>query len=224
MVTINEVVSRIRGQVKAEVQDAFVTDRFIYSLVTKFAKLFMRRQDSLNKLMKFNSIWNFLPYVELIEIDKVEAQCTGIQTGCTIKRTKEKLPDMVEGYWGPLIRTVSSIDSSIELQPTQPGTYTSMTKTTSFRYNKKKYFWFLNGYLYLPDMEWDAIRVEAVFDDDISNWLCEDDTDKCIPRYEQEIPFPEFLLAEIETQILTQMFNTLKIPTEDSDNKLNPNR
>lgn len=224
MVTINEVVSRIRGQVKAEVQDAFVTDRFIYSLVTKFAKLFMRRQDSLNKLMKFNSIWNFLPYVELIEIDKVEAQCTGIQTGCTIKRTKEKLPDMVEGYWGPLIRTVSSIDSSIELQPTQPGTYTSMTKTTSFRYNKKKYFWFLNGYLYLPDMEWDAIRVEAVFDDDISNWLCEHDTDKCIPRYEQEIPFPEFLLAEIETQILTQMFNTLKIPTEDSDNKLNPNR
>ena len=224
MVTINEVVSRIRGQVKAEVQDAFVTDRFIYSLVTKFAKLFMRRQDSLNKLMKFNSIWNFLPYVELIEIDKVEAQCTGIQTGCTIKRTKEKLPDMVEGYWGPLIRTVSSIDSSIELQPTQPGTYTSMTKTTSFRYNKKKYFWFLNGYLYLPDMEWDAIRVEAVFDDDISNWLCEDDTDSCIPRYEQEIPFPDFLLAEIETQILTQMFNTLKIPTEDSDNKLNPNR
>jgi len=224
MVTINEVVSRIRGQIKAEVQDAFVTDRFIYSLVTKFAKLYMRRQDSLNKLMKFNSIWKFLPYVELIEIDKVEAQCTGIQTGCTIKRTKDKMPDMIEGYWGPLIRTVSSIDSSIELQPTQPGTYTSMTKTTSFRYNKKKYFWFLNNYLYFPDMEWDAVRVEAVFDDDISNWLCDEDADKCVPRYEQEVTFPDFLLAEIETQILTQMFNTLKIPTEDSDNKLNPNR
>ena len=224
MVTINEVVSRIRGQIKAEVQDAFVTDRFVYSLVTKFAKLFMRRQDALNKLMKFNSIWSFLPYVELIEIDKVEAQCTGIQSGCTIKRTKDKLPEMIEGYWGPLIRTVSSIDSSIELQPTQPGTYTSMTKTTSFRYNKKKYFWFLNGYLYFPDMEWDAVRIEAVFDDDISNWLCEEDQDSCVPRYEQEIKFPDYLLADIETQILATMFNTLKIPTEDSDNKLNPNR
>lgn len=224
MVTINEVISRIRGQVKAEVQDAFVTDRFIYSLVTKYAKLYMRRQDSLNKLMKFNSIWNFLPYVELIEIDKVEAQCTGIKTGCTIKRTKDKIPDMIEGYWGPLIRTVSSIDNSIELQPTQPGTYTSMTKTTSFRYNKKKYFWFLNGYLYFPDLDWDAVRVEAVFDDDISNWICDDDIEKCIPRYEQEVTFPDFLLAEIESQILSQMFNTLKIPTEDSDNKINPNR
>lgn len=224
MVTINEVISRIRGQVKAEVQDAFVTDRYIYSLVTKFAKFLMRRQDFANKLMKFNSIWNFLPYVELIEIDKVEAQCTGIKTGCTIKRTKDKLPDMIEGYWGPLIRTVSSIDSSIELQPTQPGTYTSITKTTSFRYNKKKYYWFLNNYLYFPDLEWDAVRVEAVFDDDISAWLCEGDEDKCQPRYEQELKIPDFLLSEIESQILNVMFNTLKIPGEDSDNKINPHR
>ena len=59
MVTINEVISRIRGQVKAEVQDAFVTDRYIYSLITKYAKFLMRRQDFANKLMKFNSIWNF---------------------------------------------------------------------------------------------------------------------------------------------------------------------
>ena len=36
---ISEVISRLRGQVKAEVQDAFVTDRYIYSLVMKFAKI-----------------------------------------------------------------------------------------------------------------------------------------------------------------------------------------
>ena len=223
MVTINEVISRIRGQVKAEVQDAFVTDRYIYSLITKYAKFLMRRQDFANKLMKFNSIWSFLPYVELIEIDKVEAQCTGIQTGCTIKRTKNKLPDMIEGYWGPLIRTVSSIDNSIELQPTQPGTYTSITKTTSFRYNKKKYYWFLNNYLYLPDNDWDAVRVEAVFDDDISAWLC-DEGNQCVPRYEQELKIPDFLLAEVESQILNVMFNTMKVPSEDSDNKINSHR
>ena len=46
--TIGEVISRIRGQVKAEVQDAFVTDRYVYSLVTKYAQLFMRRQDFAN--------------------------------------------------------------------------------------------------------------------------------------------------------------------------------
>jgi len=223
MIKISEAISRIRGQVKAEVQDAFVTDRYIYSLITKYAKFLMRRQDFANKLMKFNSIWNFLPFVQLIEVDKVEAQCTGIKSGCTIKRTKDKLPDMIEGYWGPLIRTVSSIDNSIELYPTQPGTYTSMTKTTSFRYNKSKFFWYLNGYLYFPDLDWDAVRVEAVFDDDIGAWLCEDE-DKCVPRYDQKINIPDFLFAEIETQILQVMTNTIKIPSEDSDNKQNINR
>ena len=178
MTTIGDVVSRIRGQVKAEVQDAFVTDRYIYSLILKFAQLLMRRQDHANKLMKFNSVWQTLPYLELIEVDKVEAHCTGIKSGCIIKRTKDKLPTFMEGYWGPLIRTVSSIDGSIELQATQPGTYTSMTKTTSFKYNTTKYFWYLNGYLYMPNINWDAILLEGVFEADISKWTCDKDDEE----------------------------------------------
>lgn len=223
MTTIGSVISRIRGQVKAEVQDAFVTDRYIYSLIQKFAQLLIRRQDSANKLMKFNAIWKTLPFIELIEVDKVEAECTGVQSGCTIKRTKHKLPNMLQGYWGPLIRTVSSIDGSKELQATHPGTYTSLTKTTSFKYNNKKYFWFLNGYLYFPDLEWDAVKLEGVFDDDISDWLC-DSEDKCQPRYLHEINIPEALFAEIEQQVLVTMSNAIRIPPEDSDNKINIHR
>ena len=223
MTNIGEVISRIRGQVKAESQDAFVTDRYIYSLIQKFAQLLIRRQDNANKLLKFSAIWKALPFVELIEVDKVEAECTGIQSGCTIKRTKDKLPKMLEGYWGALIRTVSSIDGSYELKATQPGTYTSLTKTTSFRYNKQKYFWYLNGYLYLPNLEWDAIKIEAIFDDDISDWLC-DTKDQCVPRYEQEMNIPESLFAEIESQVLQVMMNTVRIPSEDSDNKINLHR
>ena len=223
MTTIGSVVSRIRGQVKAEVQDAFVTDRYVSSLIQKFAQLLIRRQDSADKLKKFNAIWKTLPFIELIEVDKVEAECTGIQSGCTIKRTKNKLPNMMEGYWGPLIRTVSSIDGSRELKATHPGTYTSLTKTTSFRYNNQKYFWYLNGYLYFPDLEWDAVKLEGVFDDDISDWLC-DSKDKCTPRYEHDLNIPEALLAEIEQQVLAVMANALRIPPEDSDNKLNIHR
>ena len=44
MATIADVISRIRGQAKAEVQDAFVKDRYIYSLVIKSAQLLMSRQ------------------------------------------------------------------------------------------------------------------------------------------------------------------------------------
>jgi len=221
--TIGEVISRVRGQVKAEVQDAFVTDRYVYSLVVKYAQLLMRRQDFANKLMKFNSVWKTLPYIDLIEVDTVEADCSGIQSGCIIKRTKNKLPDMIEGYWGPLIRTVSSLDGSIEVQATQPATYTSMTKTTSFKYNKTKYFWYLNGHLYLPNVDWDAIKLEGVFDDEIGFWLCEE-SEQCIPRYKQDINIPEALFAEIETQVVQAMMLTVQIPVVDGDNKIDANR
>jgi len=223
MTTIGEAVSRIRGQLKAEVQDAFMTDRYIYSLILKYAQLLMRRQDHANKLMKFNSVWQSLNFIELIEIDKVEAGCVGIESGSTIKRTKLKLPTFMEGYWGPLIRSVTSIDGSMKLEPTDPSTYASMTRSTSFKYNTTKYFWYLNEYLYLPNIDWDAIKLEGVFEGDISKWTC-DTEDDCVPMYLKTIYIPEFLFSEIEQQILNVAFNTMKIPGEDSDNKQNPNR
>ena len=65
MTTIGEVVSRVRQAIKAEVQDSFITDRYLYSLILKNAQLFMRRQDNANKLMKFNSVWQELKFVVL---------------------------------------------------------------------------------------------------------------------------------------------------------------
>ena len=96
---INESISRVRGQVKAEVQDAFVTDRYVYSMIVKYAQLLMRRQDFANKLMKFNPVWKSLPYIELIDVDKVEAYCSGVQSHSTFNRSKNKLQDLIEGYW-----------------------------------------------------------------------------------------------------------------------------
>jgi hypothetical protein len=158
--------------------------------------------------MKFNSVWKNLPYVELIDVDKVEAGCSGITSGCTIKRSKHRLPSMYEGYWGPLIRTVSSIDGSQELQATQPGTYTSMTKTTSFKYNKTLYFWWLDGYIYSPNIEWDALQVE----------------DPLVVEMVSTKNEQKRRLAEIEAQVLQVMLGTMQIPSEDSDNKRNINR
>src|SRR5690606_2499771 len=167
--TIGYTVSRVRNSIKAVKEDAFVTDRYLWSLITKYAKLFIKRQDNQDKLLRFKSLWKTLPCVELIEVDKIEA-CCGITSGCTIMRTKDKLPTPFEGPFGPMFRTVSSIDVSQEIYPTEPGTYTSMSKTTVFKYNKNLYYWWLNGYMYFPNIEWDAVRIEGVFEDDINQF------------------------------------------------------
>ena len=134
MMTIGEAVSRLRTLIKSVKQDANLSDRFLYSMIMKHGKLLMRRQDNLNRIMKFNSIFQPLDFVELIEVDKVQAQCRGIKSGCNIMRTKDKLPTMVEGYWGVLIRSITSLDSSEQVHHTYPTIYEQMSKQKYFKY------------------------------------------------------------------------------------------
>lgn len=222
-VTIGYTVSRVRNSVKSVKEDAFLTDRYIWSLVIKYAKLFMKKEDSLNKLKRFRSFWRTVPCVDLIEVDKIEACCGGIESGCIIMRTKDKLPKPFEGPDGPMFRTVSSLDVSQEVYPTEPGTYTSMTKLTSFKYNKQKYYWYLNGYMYFPNIEWEGIRIEGIWEDDINDMACDaKNTDKdCQIRQDQESNIPEDLFAEIEKQVLAELIPTAQIPPDQGDDKQN---
>jgi len=216
-VTIGDVVSRVRNQIKAVNQDSFVTDRMIYSFVIKNAKFLMRREDRANKLMLFASVVQTMDYVELIEIDKVEACCTGIKSDCTIKRTKDKLPIFMQGYYGPLIRSVTSLDNSEKLQPVVPSSYIPMANSKNFKYNKYKYFWYLNDYLYFPNLEWDAVRIEGIFEDDISKWTCEEDS--CMLRQDQMFSVPDYLLAELEGMVMKDFAVIYQLPMDQAIDK-----
>ena len=69
----------------------------------------------------------------------------------------------------------------------------------------------------------DAVKIEGVWENDVSNFNC-DPSDNCIPRYMQRMYVPEFLFAEIESQVLQEAFATMKVPVEDADDKQNINR
>jgi len=213
MTTIGESISRVRNLVKAAKQDAFMTDRFIYSLIVKYAKLLIKRQDALNVRLKFASLFRALPCVELIETDRVEACCGSLPDTCKVMRTREKIPVPFEGAYGPFIRTVSSIDGSVEVYRTQPAQYTSITKTTAFKYNKQKYYWYMNGYLYLPNNEWESVMVEGIFEDDIAIFTCDKEA-VCKVRQDEVLGIPDDLFAEVEQNVMAQLMGTVQIPID----------
>ena len=217
MTTIGEAVSRVRNALKAVKEDPFLTDRTIYYALTKYGQTLLKREDNQFRLMKISSIFKVLPYVELIDVDKVEAGCFGVYSHCYFKRSKEKLPTIFDGAMGPIIRTVSSIDGGIEMFRTDPGTWVSITKSTTFKYNKRPYFWYLNGYLYVPNVDWDAIRVEAIFEGKVES--C--DTDPCTVRQDDPLPFPEYLFSEIEQFVIKELTMAMEVPTDGSDDSQN---
>jgi len=213
MTTIAESISRVRNLVKGSKQDAFLTDRFIYSLIVKYAKMFIKRQDALNIRLKFASLFRTLPCQDLVEVDRIEACCGSLPSTCKIMRTREKIPIPFEGSYGPFIRTVSSIDGSTEVYRTQPAAFVSMSKTTTLKYNKQKYYWYMKGYIYLPYVEWDAIMLECIFQEDISIFTC-DEKNQCNIRQQEILPIPDDLFAEVEKQVLTDLGFQVQIPAD----------
>jgi hypothetical protein len=167
--------------------------------------------------MKMSSIFKVLPYIELIDVDKVEAGCVGVYSECYFKRSKEKLPTILAGMFGPIIRTVSSIDGSIEMFRTEPGTWISITKSSTFKYNKRPYFWYLNGYLYCPNIDWDAIRIEAIFEGALET--C--DSDECEVFQDTAFAIPEYLFSEVEQFVIKELTMAISIPTDGPDDSQN---
>lgn len=220
MNAIGEITSRLRSSVKAQKQDAFITDRYLFSTVLKYAKVLIKQEDSRNRIMRFNSLFEVLPCEELIEVDRIEACCTDIRTGCTFHRTKNKLPGLLEGTYGPLLRTISSLDGSVEVYPTEPGTYRSMTNTTTFRYNKNKYYWYLNGYLYFPNLEWEGVRIEGIFQDSISMFSCDKEAE-CRLRQDDGFHIPDYLLAAAEQMARQEILGSAQLPGDGASDKQN---
>ena len=221
-VTIGTSISRVRNLVKGVKEDAFLTDRLVYSLIIKYGKMLVRREDEKNKLMRMQSLFRKLPCVELIEVDKIEACCGGIKSNCTIKRSKNKIPQMLEGAYGPIIRSIASIDGSIELYSTLPTIYTSLINSTNYKYNTNKYYWFIDEYLYFPDIDWESISIEALFEDSIERFIC--DGDVCAPRQDDTINIPEYLFAELEQMVVKDLLTVIQIPAENDDDNQNPLR
>ena len=217
MSTIGESISRVRNALKAVKEDAFLTDRTIFFALTKYAQTLIKREDNQFKLMKISSIFQVLPYIELIDVDKVEAGCIGVYSGCYFKRSKNKIPSILNGAFGPVIRTVSSINGTIELYRTEPGIWLSMTKTTTWKYNRNLYFWYLDDYLYFPNLDWEAIRMEAIFDGYVES--CS--SDPCELRQDMPLSIPAYLFSEVEQYTVKELSMSLQIPPDTSDDSQN---
>lgn len=218
--TIGESISRVRGIIKAAQEDAFITDRFVYSIVSKYAKVIIERQSKEKKLMGHDDLFEMLPFVELIDVNKIEADCAPIKTNCVIKRTEKKLPKMFTGKKGPLIRKIYSVDGSQTFTKTTPAQYIELSNSTCFKYNKTSYYWFRNGYLYLPDNDVEAIMIEALWED-LLDGFCTLNDDDCTSMQDRQFPLPEYLFAEVEQMAEQEFGMTMKVPDDGADDGQN---
>ncbi len=219
---IGDVCSQLRNLVKANKQDSYLTDKELYMLFRKHSAIVMKRLDEKGKLTKFSSVFETLDWVELIETDKVEAGCKGIKSYATFRKTKEAMPMFTEGVYGPMVNSVTSLDASVVFKMVRNvDIYNMLTKDKNFRYNTWKYCWFLNDHLYFADIDYPAVRIEGIFEDDISDFKC-CYADRCKRRQDQSLNVPDFILQEVESGILKDLGLQVQLPSDRMNDNQSP--
>lgn len=217
--TVGEAISRVRKRLKSVTVDAFVTDRYLFSLILKHTSWLLKREDDKGIIRKNGNIFQPLEFFPLIDVDKADVGCFCLTSGCTIKRSKDKLPPTYDGSYGAIIRSVTSIDGTTNVTMTYPSTYQNMIKQKTFKYNKTIYYYILNDYIYIPNVDWPAIRVEGLFRSGVAKYSCTE-ASKCFIRQQEPFAVPMYIQGEMEDHVMQDLERSLQIPPDNNQDLL----
>jgi hypothetical protein len=71
----------------------------------------------------------------------------------------------------------------------------------------------MNGYLYLPNIEWESLLLEGIFEQDIAIFTCNSEA-VCKIRQDEVLGIPDDLFAEIEQNVMAQLMGSIQVPTD----------
>lgn len=223
--TNRELIAQIRNQLKDVSADSKLTDKFIYSIMNKHAKWLIRRESRKLHIMRFDYLFQTLKCVEVEQAPVID-DCCGIRNKCRVSRTVHKLPRIYEDEDGVIIKSIFSIDGSVEYSPITISEYIRKLENPHSKYDKSIYYYFNNGYIYFPNNYIKKVMIKGYFEEDIKKFnTCTDHEDsQCLSKLDQEFRIPPHLVGELMNFVMQDLANiTLKIQADEQIDK-NDNR
>lgn len=220
---LREVLSQVKVPNKGVNADSRITGRYIYSLLKKHRDWLLKQIDSKYYLYNLSYLFQTIKCVDVIPVPTID-ECCGIKSACKIYRTKERLPDILNSYYGPIIRKVTSIDNSTRMQNTTALEWNRKTENPDMiNFDKSSYYYWEDGYLYLPNANWKKVKVEAYFNDDVSRFDKCTPENACISILDKPFRLPNDLMAQCVENVNKELMIYQQIP-DDVQNDKNPNR
>jgi hypothetical protein len=203
--------------------DNLITDRAVMSEIKNNAFLLIKRETNLRKLWATDTVFTTIPCLEMVEVPISE--CCDYADPCTVARTKFKLPRITEGNYQYVIQGVYSINAMSgqgkKLKEITINRYVNLLKLPIIK--KEEYYWISNGYLYVNNPLLKAIRLVALFEEDVPNEImypeCGCGTPSytpeqlCVNPLDKESPVPGYLekqVLELTSQKLLSTYFKLK--------------
>ena len=227
---IREIIQRVLSAYSKGVSsdDVRLTKRHIYNkLLTTRALLLSREVNKKRKL----SAWNYstLPCVEIVEITSNE-ECPCIpDVGCSVYRSKYKLPKPIVSLSSYMIKGVYSTDAQRSVKFTEVSVNQSKyTKGGKYSSNNNKYM-LHNGYIYIisktPPI---AVSIDLLVEDIMEAYnfvnYCNNNSTDCADKIlEKEFPIDGYLLEPLIQITIDELISGFSKSLQDSLNNSQDN-
>lgn len=227
---IREIIQRVLSAYSKGVSsdDVRLTKRHIYNkLLTTRALLLSREVNKKRKL----SAWNYstLPCVEIIEITSNE-ECPCIpDVGCSVYRSKHKLPKPIISLSSYMIKGVYSTDAQRSIKFTEVSVNQSKyTKGGKYSSNNNKYM-LHNGYIYIiSKVAPIAVSIDLLVEDIMEAYnfvnYCNNNSTDCADKIlEKEFPIDGYLLEPLIQITIDELVSGFSKSLQDSLNNSQDN-
>ena len=227
---IREIIQRVLSAYSKGVSsdDVRHTKRHIYNkLLTTRALLLSREVNKKRKL----SAWNYstLPCVEIVEITSNE-ECPCIpDVGCSVYRSKYKLPKPIVSLSSYMIKGVYSIDAQRSIKFTEVSVNQSKyTKGGKYSSNNNKYM-LHNGYIYIiSKVAPIAVSIDLLVEDIMEAYnfvnYCNNNSVDCADKIlEKEFPIDGYLLEPLIQITIDELVSGFSKSLQDSLNNSQDN-
>lgn len=211
---IGQLISQARTRLKMVNADVKVSKRFIWSIIDKHARWLIKRESSKLKLMKMDYLFQTLKCVDVIEVPSSD-ECCGVRTKCKVWRTREKVPEVYTDDDGVIFKAVYTVDGSEEFIPIKLQEFMRKTENPHSKYDKGRYYYYNNGYLYFPNSHIKMVQVKGYFMNEIINECKpEDHSKKCMSNMDKRLRVPEGILGELMDHVHNDLVALKQAPAD----------
>lgn len=217
--TLRDVVSELATDLKGANLDDRTSFRFLSNKFIDQLDYFLHQETRSREFMKRQNLWQPIDCVELIDVPT--NACGMIDTCNTLKRSKNKLPKLIDTAFGLLVK-VFTIDGLIK--------YTSVLSQDYKDYINREYgprdirtFYLENDYIYIPNTDIVAVKVLVVSKDFCKVEVLNGQLTSCASPLDCTLSYPDYLIAITKQAVLKELLSGYKNVPEDEKGDDNTN-
>lgn len=207
---LRELIYDIRVSLKENTNDSVLSNRDIWSLCWRIAITLISRQVNTKRNIYHLNIWKDIE-VKFTEVPITEGTSLDIPIDCTIYKSINPIPKLVESPFGAIYRNITTFDKTTSYSLIDPHLFKTKRKITK---NKGKFVFINNNHLYSVDKY--PLILSGLFED-ISLTL----GNGC-KIMDLEVPIPSDIISSL-LQMTPQQLSVFKQVPQDTITNLNPN-